>query len=120
MSLKMKTSTRTTKANIGAGSIIDGKRTIASFSREFGSDYEVTLADGTALGSFNARGAACKAARKAANGDAPNSVSLEEAAAQLCPNAQNQVAALRKRISRGAVETVQVDGETRVILPVAA
>lgn len=47
---------------------------------------------------------------------AVKTVSLEAAAKVLCPNAKNRMSALKKKISRGSVETVDVDGETRVVL----
>lgn len=43
-------------------------------------------------------------------------VSLEEAADRLCSGASNKMAALRKRISRGTIKTVDVSGVTMVDL----
>jgi len=48
-----------------------------------------------------------------------SSLSIADAAAILSPNAKNPVSALKKKISRGSIDTVEVNGETRVIMPTA-
>lgn len=43
-------------------------------------------------------------------------LTVEDAAAELCPNAADPVKALRKRISRGSVETRETDNGTMVVV----
>lgn len=78
-----------------------------------------------ALGDFATQSQAGHAARDAvrvaakADDVVANTLSLEEAAELLSPDAKNPVAALKKKIARGSVETVVVNGETRVVKPAA-
>lgn len=48
-----------------------------------------------------------------------STLSIEDAAKILSPNAKNPVSALKKKISRGSIETVEVNGEIRVVMPTA-
>lgn len=76
----------------------------------------VTLANEN-LGGFKTRSLAAGVLKRNFQSDGkPNSVTLEAAAKVLCPNAKNQVTALKKKIARGSVKTVTVGGELRVVL----
>lgn len=78
----------------------------------------VTLS-GKAMGPLRSRNLAAGVLKRQfqANGDGADvSICLADAASILSPDANNPVAALKKKISRGSVKTVVVDGETRVVL----
>ena len=92
---------------------------IGLYTRAYQDNFIATTAGGNLVGEFATRSKALHATRDAfiaENSDTPATESLADAAARLCPNAANQIAALRKRISRGSVQTVEVDGETRVLV----
>lgn len=134
---------RTSKSQVGEQTVIertwpDGKdkastdTTIGTITRASGEDFVALKSDGTKLGTFKTRSKAGHAIQRAVSGkakkttsttikttaapavDGKRAVTFDEALNILgAPN----MAALKKRISRGTVETAEVDGKTMVMVP---
>lgn len=96
---------------------------LGEIQRSSGMNFVAFTLSGEELGEYETRSKAGEALKKVrdtmrevlATGGAPKTESIEEAARRICPDAKNPVAALRKRISRGKIATLVVDGETRVV-----
>lgn len=112
---------------------------LGEIQRSHGMNFVAFTVNGEELGEYETRSQAGEALKKARDNEvkassvgtgettedkadeailaaAADTLSLEDAAKRICPDAKNPIAALRKRISRGSVATVVVDGETCVIL----
>jgi hypothetical protein len=137
---------RTTKTQIGITAVAlhnydtDEKIDLGTLERETGGLFVAKNLEGNKVGEFETRTQGGEFLRKEydkANGgtptrgkkqgtantappaesDGPKTMPFEEAAMLLCGDAKAPKAALRKRISRGKIKTVEIDGAEHVILP---
>ncbi len=94
--------------------------------------FDATAIDQGTIGIFGSKSQAGEALKKHwdSKQETPNeqepadpqvrTLTLAEAAEELCPNAKNKIPALRKRLKRMGIEIVDVDGDKCVALPIAA
>lgn len=126
--LKFESAQRRTKSTDGITNVTmisvnkagETSTTIGTIVRASGAnEFRPVTTDNEDLGGFDTRNLAAGVLKRTfqKNGEpTANSVTLEAAAKVLCPNAKNQVSALKKKIARGSIKTVTVGGELRVVL----